>query len=125
VTVARQKLGHRAERVAAQRLAAAGWRILDRNFRLREGELDLVALEGGTVVFVEVKAGRIGAGRGPERPVLAVGTRKQLQLRRLARAWIGAGLTPAGIAGYRFDVIGISFDAAGAIAAYEHLRGAF
>jgi putative endonuclease len=125
VTVARQTLGRRAERIAAERLGAAGWRILDRNLRLAEGELDLVALDGRTVVFVEVKAGRLGARRGPERPALAVGPRKQLRLRRLARAWIGAGLTPPGTGGYRFDVIGISFGADGAVAAYEHIRAAF
>jgi len=125
MTVARQKLGRRAERLAAKRLAAAGWQILDRNYRTRSGELDLVALDRGVVVFVEVKGGRDGAGRGPKRPVLAVGAGKQLRLRRLARAWIGAGLTPPGTRGYRFDVIGISFDAGGEVAAYEHLRAAF
>jgi putative endonuclease len=125
MTLARQRLGRRAERAAAERLTAAGWRILDRNFRVRDGELDLVALDRSVVVFIEVKAGRLGAARGPERPVLAVGAHKQLRLRRLARAWIGAGLTPPGTSGYRFDVIGVSFDAAGGIAAYEHIRAAF
>jgi putative endonuclease len=125
MTVARQTLGRLAEQLAADRLEARDWRLLDRNFRLREGELDLVGRDGAVVVFVEVKAGRLGAGRGPERPALAVGPRKQLRLRRLARAWIAAGRTPPGTEGYRFDVIGISFDAAGRVAAYEHLRGAF
>jgi len=125
VTVARQRLGRRAEDLAAARLEAAGWSILERNFRTRAGELDLIARNRDTVVFVEVKAGRLGARRGPERPALAVGRRKQLQIRRMARAWIGTGATPIAADGYRFDVIGVSYDAAGGVAAYEHLRAAF
>lgn len=124
MTRARQQLGRRAEELAAARLRRSGWRILDRNFRTRAGELDLVALDGDVVVFVEVKAGRLGAGPGPERPALAVGSRKQLRLRRMARAWIASGATPPGTAGYRFDVIGVSFEGPHAVEV-EHLSNAF
>ena len=71
-----------------RRLAAAGWEIVERNARTRYGELDIVALDGRALVFVEVKAGREGADFGPERPVLAVDRRKQQQVRRLATAWM-------------------------------------
>ena len=60
-----------------RRLAAAGWEIVERNARTRYGELDIVALDGRALVFVEVKAGRAGSAFGPERPVLAVDRRKQ------------------------------------------------
>ena len=80
--------GSCAEDLVAARLAAAGWEIVERNARTRFGELDIVALDGRTLVFVEVKAGRAGSDLGPERPVLAVGPRKQRRIRRLATAWM-------------------------------------
>ena len=64
------------------------WEIVERNARTRFGELDIVALDGATLVFIEVKAGRQGADFGPERPVHAIGPRKQRQVRRLATAWM-------------------------------------
>jgi putative endonuclease len=109
--------------VAAQ-LEQGGWRIVGRNVRLPSGELDIVALDGTTLVFVEVKAGRRGASLGPERPAHAVGPRKQLKLRRLAREWIAERLGPSGVAGYRFDVVGVSFGADG-LADVDHIRQAF
>jgi putative endonuclease len=124
VTFARQRLGRRAEQLAADRLERSGWRIVGRNVRLPSGELDIVALDGSTLVFVEVKAGRAGAGLGPERPAHAVGRRKQLKLRRLAREWIAERRGPSGVLGYRFDVVGISFGEDG-LADVDHLRAAF
>ena len=120
MTYARLRLGRRAEELVATRLGDAGWRIVGRNVRLPSGELDIVALDGSTLVFVEVKAGRAGA----ERPAHAVGRRKQVKLRRLAREWIAERLGPSGVAGYRFDVIGVSFGADG-LADVDHIRQAF
>ena len=124
MTYARQRLGRRAETLVAERLEQAGWRIVDRNVRLPSGELDIVALDGGTLVFVEVKAGRAGATVGPELPAHAVGRRKQLKLRRLAREWIAEGRGPSGVAGYRFDVVGVRFGPDG-LADIDHIRHAF
>jgi putative endonuclease len=126
VTIARQRLGRAAEALVARRLERAGWRIVARNARTATGELDLVALDGSTLVFVEVKAGRRGASVGPERPALAVGRRKQLQVRRLAREWLAAadGPRPPWVDGYRFDVVGVSYDGPRAVEV-EHLRNAF
>jgi putative endonuclease len=127
VSIARQRLGRAAESLAAGALERRGWHVLERNARTRTGELDLIALDGATLVFVEVKAGRLGAAAGPERPALAVGPRKQARLRRLAREWLGAadGPRPLWVSGYRFDVIGVSYRADGGVAAYEHIRDAF
>jgi putative endonuclease len=124
VTFARQRLGRAAEELVATRLERSGWRLVDRNVRLPSGELDLVALDGTTLVFVEVKAGRAGATAGPERPAHAVGRRKQLKLRRLAREWIAERRGPSGVSGYRFDVVGVSFAADG-LPDVDHIRAAF
>jgi putative endonuclease len=124
VTYARLRLGRRAEDLVAERLERSGWRLVGRNVRLPSGELDIVALDGSTLVFVEVKAGRTGATLGPERPAHAVGRRKQLKLRRLAREWIAERRGPSGVAGYRFDVVGVSFGPDG-LADVDHIRHAF
>ncbi len=99
---------------------------VERNARTRFGELDIVALDGRALVFVEVKAGRAGADFGPERPVHAIGPRKQRRIRRLATAWIAE--RRGGIHRYeeiRFDAVGVTFDRAGKVAEYEHLKNAF
>ena len=124
MTFARLELGRRAERLVAMRLELAGWRLVGRNVRLPSGELDIVALDGSTLVFVEVKAGRAGATVGPERPAHAVGRRKQLKLRRLAREWIAERRGPSGVSGYRFDVVGVRFGEDG-LADIDHIRAAF
>jgi putative endonuclease len=124
MTFARQRLGRSAEQLVATRLEGSGWRIVGRNVRLSSGELDIVALDGSTLVFVEVKAGRTGTSLGPERPAHAVGRRKQLKLRRLAREWIAERRGPSGVAGYRFDVVGVSFGRDG-LADVDHIRQAF
>jgi putative endonuclease len=127
VTEARLRIGKRAEELAARRLERRGWRILERNARTRYGELDIVALDNRTLVFVEVKAGRQGAYFGPERPVLSVGPRKQRRIRRLAAAWMmeRRGRTPR-YGEIRFDAIGIAFDPRGDRAVdLEHIENAF
>lgn len=125
MTVIRQRLGRAAEDLVAERLAAASWELLERNARTRHGELDLVALDGRTLVFVEVKAGRSGSLYGPERPVLAVGPQKQRRIRRLATAWMSERRGLPRYEEIRFDAIGVTYDRNGYIVDYEHLRGAF
>src|SRR6478735_8781458 len=109
----RQRIGNRAEQLVAVRLRAAGWEILERNARTRHGELDIVALDNRTLVFVEVKAGREGAAFGPERPILAVDARKQRRVRRLATAWMAERREVPPYAEIRFDAVGVSFDRGG------------
>ncbi|MGV1048494.1 MAG: YraN family protein [Solirubrobacterales bacterium] len=126
MTAARQRTGRIAEQLVADRIAAAGWEIVERNARTRHGELDIVALDGRTLVFVEVKAGRAGAAFGPERPVHAVDRRKQQRVRRLATAWMAERrrhLPPYDE--IRFDAVGVSFDRGGRVAEVEHIEGAF
>jgi putative endonuclease len=125
MTVARQRIGRRAEELVARRLAAAGWEILARNARTRHGEIDIVALDDGALVFVEVKAGREGTDFGPERPVLAVDGRKQLRLRRLATAWMAERRDLPRYAEIRFDAVGVTFDRSGRPTDVEHIPAAF
>jgi putative endonuclease len=125
MTMRRQRIGQEAEELVARRLVAQGWEIVERNARTRYGELDIVALDAGTLVFVEVKAGREGSAYGPERPVLGVGPRKQLRIRRLATAWMSERRDAPRYAEIRFDAVGVSFDRRGRIVNVEHIRSAF
>ena len=121
----RRSLGTWAEGLCASELERRGWRILDRNWRIRMGELDIVALDGRALVMVEVKSQRAGNRSGPVRPVLAVGRLKQRRLRMLAQAWLQAGGRRARFETVRFDVVGITIDAAGAVARWQHVENAF
>ncbi len=125
MTVQRQRIGRAAEDLVAARLAAAGWEIVERNARTRYGELDIVALDGRTLVFVEVKAGREGSAFGPERPVLAVDRRKQQRVRRLATAWMAEHRGAVRYDGIRFDAVGVTFDRSGQVIDVEHMVAAF
>lgn len=128
MTAARQRLGRSAEDLVARDLVRRGMRVLARNARPAgiRGELDLVALDGDALVFVEVKARGAGTVAGPERPVLAVGPVKQRRLRALAAAWLAerpADLPPFAV--IRFDVVGLRVAADGRATDWEHLRRAF
>jgi putative endonuclease len=125
MTAARRATGQRAEELVARRFSAAGWEIVERNARTRYGELDIVARDGRTLVFVEVKAGREGAAFGPERPILAVDARKQRRVRRLATAWMAERRDVPRYAEIRFDAVGVTFDRAGRVTDVEHIPNAF
>jgi putative endonuclease len=103
-------------------------RIVARNVRASEvqGELDLIAVDGEDLVFVEVKALRTTSVTGPERPVMAVGPRKRRKLRALAVGWLRdrAGAVPHHRC-LRFDVVGVRLDGRLRIVEWEHLHGAF
>lgn len=130
-TDGRLALGRKAERLCRLRLRLAGWKILDSNWRTSFGELDLVGIQGRTLVFLEVKA--FGPGPpdrpGPERPALAVDTAKQRRLARLAEAWLATHGTgsrlPDRVRDIRFDVIGVVFGRGGRAIGWEHLEDAF
>ncbi len=123
VTDRRREIGRLGEEIACRHLRRHGYAIVERNARTRRGELDIVARDGATLVFVEVKTGRSGARAGPERPELAVGRQKQRRLRLLAREWL-ANREPD-CASMRFDVIGITLAPdPGATPDLEHIEDA-
>jgi putative endonuclease len=125
---ARQRLGRTGENLVADQLERRGMRIVARNQRTAavRGEIDLIALHGRALVFVEVKALGTASLAGPERPAMAVGHRKRGKLRSLALAWLYEhdGAVPAHD-GLRFDVVGVRIDTGGRIVEWEHLRAAF
>jgi putative endonuclease len=125
MTAQRQRIGRAAEDLVATRLAESGWKLVERNARTRFGELDIVALDGSTLVFVEVKAGRESSAFGPERPILGVDRRKQQRVRRLATAWMSERRDAPYYAEIRFDAVGVTFDRADRAIDIEHIRAAF
>lgn len=124
MTQARRRTGQIAEDLVAARLAARGWEIVERNARTRYGELDVVARDGGTLVFVEVKAARVGTSHGPERPILSIDFRKQRRVRRLATAWMSERRGPP-YDEIRFDAVGVTLDRAGRAVHVDYVKGAF
>lgn len=111
-------VGAHGETLAAAHLTDAGFEIIDRNWRCAAGEIDIVAVEGDTVVIVEVKTRRgLGFGSGLE----AVTPEKGARLRRLALRFLeAAGRTGAAV---RIDVIAVHRIDGGI--RIEHVRGAF
>jgi len=123
----RRARGALGERLAEKHLSAAGYSVVERNFRTRYGELDLVAASSRALVFCEVKTRVEGSLRGPASPLEAIGRDKRRRLRLMAAQWLanragGDGPTPAVL---RFDAIGITLTAAGALARLEHVEDAF
>ncbi len=125
MTDRRRRTGEIAEDLVARRLAARGWEIVERNARTRYGELDVVARDGSTLVFVEVKSAREGTSFGPEKPILAIDARKQRRVRRLATAWMSERPGQAPYAEIRFDAVGVTLDRHGRAVDVDYVKGAF
>jgi putative endonuclease len=115
----RHIVGRDAETAAADHLARAGFRILERNVRLGHGEIDVVCRDGDVVVFVEVKCRRATWG---DPPAAAVSWHKQRRLTRLAQHYLKWRRLEA--ARCRFDVVSVTLHADGR-ADIGHVRGAF
>jgi len=114
---AKDVLGKEGEQAAVSYLEGLGFRILDRNWRCADGEIDIVAVERHTFVACEVKT-RSGTRYGT--PLDAVGRAKRRRLRRLAAQWLSAhGVRFDQI---RIDVLGLLRDEAGGFTV-EHVRG--
>jgi putative endonuclease len=104
-------LGARGEDLAVAWYTSQGYRVLGRNWRCREGELDLVVSRDRCVVFCEVKT-RTGTGFGL--PAEAVTGEKQRRLRRLATRWLEEQPRSVGFAEVRFDVACVTLRAGAA-----------
>ena len=102
MTDRRRALGGSGEDAAAAWYAANGYEVLARNWRVREGELDLVVRRAGTVVFCEVKT-RSSVAFGV--PAEAVTRQKRQRLRVLAARWLEQA--PVRAAAIRFDVASV------------------
>jgi len=117
VSLLRKLLGRTGEDLAAKHLAGRGYAILERNYRAPYGEIDLIALDSGTVVFVEVKTRTTDAYGAPE---LAVNQRKQERMVKAALGYLKhkkLHQMPC-----RFDVVAISGADSGTV---ELIQNAF
>ncbi len=115
---ARQGLGQLGERLAAQRLLDCGYRILERNFRCRYGEIDLIAEDEHDLIFVEVKTRR---GDGFGRPEEAVTVRKQHKIIQVASYYLD--LHACSERSWRIDVVAVQLSLCGKleeIRLYQH-----
>lgn len=112
-----ESFGRSAEGLARRRLEEQGWRVAGQRVRTPAGELDLVAWDGDTLVFVEVKARR----GGPAPAEAAVDQAKQRRLAEAAGAYLAQleGAPPV----CRFDVVAV--EAGGGQPRLRHLRDAF
>jgi putative endonuclease len=119
----RHRLGHAGEHLAAEHLIRRGFAIIERNYRTRWGELDIIAYDGRTLAFCEVKTRRLAAGAGS--PFDALRPRKQARVRKMAGSWLIERTQRPHANQVRFDAIGVTFDLAGRLVSIEHLEGAF
>ena len=112
-----QRLGQAGERLAAEHLRGLGYEIIDRNVRRAEGEIDLVAIDDGTLVFVEVKlrtSRRLGGA------VSALTARKKARMVELANAYLADH--PELPALGRIDLVGIDLRGNGEVGEINHIH---
>jgi putative endonuclease len=126
----RRALGRLGEEIADAHFRRLGFTILGRNVRTRHGEIDLIAFDGRTLVFAEVKTRRVagsGGRVGPgQEPLGGLRHRQRARLRRLALAWLSDEdrIRPTART-IRFDAVGVSVDGRGRLVRLDHLEGAW
>jgi putative endonuclease len=126
----RHALGRRGEQLAAAHLDRLGFTSLGRNERTRYGEIDLIAFDGRTLVFAEVKTRRVDARQYPPRPdqlpLHWLRPRQRIRLRKLATAWLTdqKHIRPSAHT-IRFDAIGVTIDSQNRLLRLDHVEGAW
>ena len=116
----RERAGRGGERIAGEFLALRGMEVIDRNVRVGRGEIDLVARDRETVVFVEVKF-RTGVTFGG--PLAAVSEKKREDVARAAAGYLAArGLLGRAV---RFDVVGLTWAPDGSELRVTHVPNAY
>lgn len=127
----RHVLGRLGEQLAAKHLERLDFALLERNARTRYGEIDLIAFDGRTMVFAEVKTRRLAGNprtrKAPsEQPLAGLRPRQRARLRRLAAAWLydEARIRPSAHT-IRFDAIGVTVDARDNLVRLDHIEGAW
>ena len=114
----RKKLGQWGENVAAHHLEAKGYEIVERNWRCRQGEIDLVARAGQAWVFVEVKTRR---GRSRGTPEEGLTPRKSRQLLALGEIYTAVHNLDVD---WRIDLVAVELDSQGKLLRCEHIPNA-
>jgi putative endonuclease len=125
----RHALGRLGERLAAAHLQRLGFAIVARNVRTRHGEIDLIAFNGETLVFVEVKTRRSRKRwrlTPEEQPLAWLRSRQRARVRRLASAWLHTESRnrPAAHT-IRFDAVGVIVDEADRLLSLDHIESAW
>ncbi|REK76491.1 YraN family protein [Paenibacillus paeoniae] len=123
MSVNRQRLGRIGEAEARRRLELLGYVILVANWRTRHGELDVVAVDGERLVFVEVRSRSAVSGGRYGTAAESVDPRKQRQVRLLAQSYMH--FTNRYDASVRFDVIAVTIGEEDNITDYRHYKAAF
>lgn len=129
----RPSVGLAGELAVRQYVIKLNWHVIDHNVRWREGELDLIALDGRTIVFAEVKTlvARGADGQTSFSPFESIGRRKQNQIRMLARRWLTDDLRryrsekELSINDFRFDAFAVTLGRDKQVRSIEHLEDAF
>jgi putative endonuclease len=115
----RQDVGARGEKLAADLLKKRGYKIIQRNFRCREGEIDIIAQKGECLVFVEVRTKKNTAFGTPEESVTLS---KREKLISLANAYLQAYDKPP--LSWRIDVVAVELKADNTVSRLEHIENA-
>ncbi len=119
MTRARLALGRRGEALAAERLGGLGYELIDRNYRCPAGELDLVARQADTWVFVEVRTRR---GQALGTPEASVTPRKRRHLIAAAQTYLQErGLTAVA---WRIDFVAVEFTPRGELVRVDVIENA-
>jgi putative endonuclease len=119
----RRRLGQLGEQLAAEHLLRRGFEIVERNYRTRWGELDIVAYDGRILAFCEVKSRRVAHDR--RKAFEALHAPKRNQVRKMAACWLVERSQRPFASEVRFDAIGVTFSPDGRLLGIEHLEGAF
>jgi putative endonuclease len=122
----RRALGRYGEKLALDHLGARGFTVLARNYRTRRGEIDLIAFEGSTLIFVQVKTRQLATSqaRTSANPLLWLSASQMARYRLVAEAWLHDERYACPEAQkMRFDAIGVIVDAEGAVVDLRHVEG--
>ena len=122
----RRALGRYGEKLAVEHLLARGFSLLARNYRTRRGEIDLIAFDGRTLIFVEVKTHQLGRSQPPASvsPLAYLSAGQLARYRPVAQAYLDDPRhTSPAAQEMRFDAIGVLVDAEGAVMDLMHVEG--
>jgi putative endonuclease len=113
--------------LAGEHLERLGLRVIARNFRVAGGEIDLIAFDGSTLVFVEVKSASLRGTAVPPGtgPLERLSNSQRRRLRRVAARWLAETPDRPRARTIRFDAIGVLLDRRGELARLDHLEGAW
>lgn len=117
--IRRKQIGRTGEEAAVEALLRQGYRILERNYSCRSGEVDIIAEHNNILVFVEVKT---RSPRAWDTPESAVTTEKQARIMRAAAYYLAAFRNPSPV---RYDIVSVLTDDGGAVTSVEVKVNAF